>query len=86
VIVIRERNGASVPGVFASENAALSFIKSRIAKGTVVHADESPNWNDLHGRFEMQRINHLEAYSADGACTNWAEPFFSRMRRADAVN
>src|SRR4029077_21101996 len=23
------------------------------------------------------------AYSADGACTNWAEEFFSRMRRAE---
>jgi hypothetical protein len=31
----------------------------------------------------MKRINHLEAYSADGACTNQAELFFSRMRRAE---
>ena len=29
------------------------------------------------------RINHEEAYSEDGACTNWAEEFFSRMRRAE---
>ncbi len=83
VIVIRERNGNSIPAVFASESAALSFIRSRIAPGTVVHADESPSWNSLHGRFEMKRINHQEAYSADGACTNWAELFFSRMRRAE---
>jgi hypothetical protein len=26
----------------------------------------------------MKRINHEEAYSLDGACTNWAEEFFSR--------
>jgi hypothetical protein len=31
----------------------------------------------------MKRINHEEAYSFDGACTNWAEEFFSRMRRAE---
>ena len=31
----------------------------------------------------MKRINHQEAYSLDGACTNWAEEFFSRMRRAE---
>ena len=31
----------------------------------------------------MKRINHEEAYSLDGACTNWAEEFFSRMRRAE---
>jgi hypothetical protein len=52
-------------------------------KGTTVHADESGNWNDLHARFEMKRINHQEAYSLNGACTNWAELFFSRLRRAE---
>jgi len=31
----------------------------------------------------MKRINHEEGYSLDGACTNWAEEFFSRMRRAE---
>ena len=37
----------------------------------------------LNARYEMKRINHLQAYSADGACTNWAELFYSRMRRAE---
>jgi transposase-like protein len=83
VIIIRERDGKSLPAVFRSETQALNFIKSRIAKGTVVNADESGNWNELHSRFEMKRINHEEAYSLDGACTNWAEEFFSRMRRAE---
>jgi transposase-like protein len=83
VVVIRERDGNSLPAVFHSEGAALSFIKARIAKGTVVHADEAGAWNELHGRFEMKRINHEEAYSLDGACTNWAEEFFSRMRRGE---
>ena len=40
-------------------------------------------WNDLHSRFEMKRINHDLAYSLDGACTNMAESFFSRLRRAE---
>ncbi len=31
----------------------------------------------------MKRINHQESYSYDGACTNWAEEFFSRLRRAE---
>ena len=30
-----------------------------------------------------EAINHQEAYSEDGACTNWAEEFFSRLRRAE---
>ena len=83
VIVIRERGGNTLPAVFPSESHALSFIRSRIEKGTTVHADESANWNDLHARYEMKRINHQEAYSQDGACTNWAELFFSRLRRME---
>ncbi len=31
----------------------------------------------------MKRINHQEAYSLDGACTNMAEEYFSRLRRAE---
>jgi hypothetical protein len=50
---------------------------AQTAKGTVVHADESGNWNDLHARFEMKRVNHQEAYSDGEACTNWAELFLA---------
>jgi transposase-like protein len=83
VVVVRERNGNTVPGVFRNEAQALSFIRSRVAKGTVVNADEAGSWNDLHARYEMHRINHQEAYSLNGACTNMAESFFSRMRRGE---
>jgi transposase-like protein len=83
VVVIRERDGSTLPAVFRTEGQALNWVRARIAKGTVVNADESANWNELHSRFEMKRINHEEAYSLDGACTNWAEEFFSRMRRAE---
>jgi hypothetical protein len=84
VVVIRERDGKTLPGVFASEVAALNFIRTRIARGTTVYADEAGAWNELHGRFTMHRINHQEAYSLDGDIyTNNAESFFSRMRRAE---
>jgi hypothetical protein len=76
--------GAVHKGVFASEGAALNFIRTRIARGTTVYADEAGAWNELHGRFTMHRINHQEAYSlGDGVYTNNAESFFSRMRRAE---
>ena len=58
VIVVRERDGMTLPAAFPSETAALSFIRSRVAKGTEMHADESAGWNDLHGHYEMKRINH----------------------------
>lgn len=83
VVVVRERNGNSLPAVFKSEAQAVSFIQSHVAKGTKLNADEASSWDALHSRFEMKRINHQEAYSLDGACTNMAEEFFSRMRRAE---
>ena len=83
VVIVRERNGNSVPAVFRTEGAAQAWIKARIAKGTTVHADEASSWDGLHGAFEMKRINHQEAYSFDDACTNMAEEYFSRLRRAE---
>jgi len=86
VVVIRERGGATVPGVFRSEAEALSFIRTRIAPKTTLYADEAASWNDLHARYTMHRINHQEAYSLGGPDeinTNQAESFFSRMRRAE---
>lgn len=84
VVIVRERGGNSLPAIFRTEGSALSWIKSRVAEGTVVHADEASAWNDLHSRFEIKRINHQEAYSFNGACTNWAESYFTRLRRAEA--
>lgn len=83
VVIVRERNGHSLPAVFRSEGHAQAWIKARVAKGTVVNADEAASWDSLNSHFEMKRINHQEAYSEDGACTNWAEEYFSRLRRAE---
>src|SRR3954471_17490488 len=41
VVVVRERGGNSIPAVFGTESQAAAFNRARIAKGTVVHADES---------------------------------------------
>ena len=84
VVVIRERGGETLPGVFKTEGQALSWVRSRVVKGTVLHADEASVWNDLHARYEMKRIDHQQAYSLDGACTNGAESYFSRLRRGEA--
>lgn len=83
VVVVREREGRTLPAVFKSEGAALGFITSRVAKGTELVADEASSWNDLQGRFPMQRIDHGMAYSDRGVYSNGAEEFFSRMRRAE---
>jgi transposase-like protein len=86
VVVIRERGGKTLPGVFRSEAEALTFIRTRIAPKTTLYADEAAGWNELHARFELHRINHQEAYSLGGEFdinTNQAESFFSRLRRGE---
>lgn len=84
VVVVREREGRTVPAVFKSESAALSFIIGRVAKGTTLMADEAASWNALHSRYEVSRIDHGQSYSTGtGIYTNGAEGFFSRMRRAE---
>ncbi len=83
VVVMRERGGPTLVQVVPTEEAALPIIPQRIARATVLHADESPAWNKLHARFPMRRINHQEGYSIDGACTNGAESYISRLRRSE---
>jgi transposase-like protein len=86
VVVIRERGGKTLPGVFRNEADALTFIRQRVAPETTLYADEAASWNALHARYELHRINHQEAYSLQDAVqthTNNAEGFFSRMRRAE---
>src|ERR1700688_2051862 len=77
VVVMREREGRTLVQVAPAEAAAVSTIRQRVAKGTLLHADESTAWNTLHAGFAMRRINHQDGYSLDGACTNHAEAYFS---------
>lgn len=83
VVVARQRDGRTVTVVAASESAAVPAIREIVTPGSVVHADEAAAWDRLHAHYDMRRINHSVAFSKDGACTNWAESFFSRMRRAE---
>ncbi len=83
VVVMRERKGRTLPFVFDKESAAVPAIRERIPVGSIVHADEARGWDALHAHYDMRRINHSISYSKDGACTNQAESYFSRLRRAE---
>jgi len=83
VVIAREKDGKTLSFVFKTEAESLETLGQRIAVGSIVHADEATHWDALHSRYLTKRINHQEAYSADGACTNDAESFFSRLRRAE---
>jgi transposase-like protein len=83
VIVMRERAGKTLTFVAKSEDASVPTLRDRIEPGSTVYADEAGHWDELHARFLTKRINHSQAYSSDEACTNQAESFFSRLRRAE---
>jgi transposase-like protein len=83
VVVMRERKGRTLPFVFKSEGESVQTIAERVAPNAVVHADEAAHWDKLHAIFLTKRINHQHSYSDGEACTNQAESFFSRIRRAE---
>ncbi|MGX8010968.1 IS1595 family transposase [Mesorhizobium sp. ORM8.1] len=83
VIVARETDGRTITHVAATEAAGAAFVAANVKHGSTVHADEASHWDKLAAYFPIKRINHQEAYSKDGACTNAAESFFSRIRRAE---
>ena len=83
VVIARERNGKTLSFVFKAEGESLETLGKRIEVGSIVHADEATHWDALHSRYLTKRINHQETYSDGEACTNQAESFFSRLRRAE---
>jgi transposase-like protein len=84
VAIARERHGRTIPWVVARESDAVPMIRQHVATGSIVHADESGAWERLHASYDMRRVNHSVEFKAeDGACTNQAESYFSRLRRSE---
>ena len=81
VVVLRQRGGRTVTRAFLREAQGVEFTRERVTPGSTIAADEVAHWDLLEPDFDMQRINHSEAYSLNAAHTNGAESFFSRLRR-----
>lgn len=81
VVVLRQRGGRTVTRTFLREGQGVAFVRERTASGTVVSADAGMHWDLLEPDFDMQRINHSEADSLNGAHPNGAESSFSRLGR-----
>ena len=78
VVVIRERGGKTLPGVFSPKSRRSISSAGRCRVKPTLYADEAGAWNELHARYTLHRINHQEAYSLPGEVyTNNAESFFS---------
>ncbi len=83
VVVAREREGETLTHVAKTEADGVPFVLGNVAPGATIHADEAGHWDNLEARFLTRRINHSVAYSTAESCTNMAESFFSRIRRAE---
>lgn len=57
VVVVRQRDGRTLPAMFRTEAAATAWIASRVRKGTSIMADEAGSWNDLHAKYEVSRAH-----------------------------
>lgn len=67
---MRERDGRTVTHVTKTEAEGVALVATHVQHGSTVHADEASHWDRLAAHFPIKRINHKEAYSMDGACTN----------------
>lgn len=84
VAIARERGGRVIPWVVNRESDAVRLIRERVASGSIIHADEAAGWDRLIASYDMRRVNHsVEFMGEDGACTNQAESYFARLRRAE---
>lgn len=83
VVIMRERGGRSLPFIVRHEGDAVPLVRDHVGTLATIHADEGTGWDDLHAGWDMKRINHSVAFKDEGACTNQAESYFSRLRRME---
>ena len=81
VVAMRQRKGRTLSFVVRNEADGVFHVHQNAEPHARIHADEASHWDVLHSRFETYRINHSEAYSLLGVCTNQVESFFARLRR-----
>ena len=81
VVVMRERLGRTLPVVTMTEANGVDLMVQNVSRMATVSADEASHWDMLHSTWSVDRINHSVSYSDHGKHTNWAESYFSRLRR-----
>lgn len=81
VIIMREREGRSLPFVAMTESAGVALANENVDRMSTMSADEASHWDELHMGYHVDRVNHSEIYSDHGKHTNMAESYFSRLRR-----
>jgi hypothetical protein len=83
VVVMRQRQGRTLPFVCAKESDAIPVIRARAPIGSIVHSDEARGWDALHAHYDMRRVNHLSRSARTALAPLRRESFFSRVRRSE---
>ena len=81
VVALRERLGRTIPFVTKSEAEGVALANENVSRMATMTADEASHWDLLHAGWNVDRVNHSEAYSDHGKHTNWVESYFARLRR-----
>ncbi|AWW74566.1 IS1595 family transposase [Erythrobacter sp. KY5] len=82
VVIFRERGGRS-RALVCSESEAAHKAPEFIEPGSIIYTDDAVEYNRLAARYKLVKVNHSKRYSEGDACTNWAESYFARLRRAE---
>jgi len=66
-----------------TDGDAVPYVRDHVGTLATIHADEGTGWDALHAGWDRHRVNHSVAFKDEGACSNQAESFFSRLRRME---
>jgi len=64
------------------EPEKCGIVQQTHTKRCTLHADEAAHWDAPHAKYQTHQIDHSEAFSLDGACTNQTESSLARLGRA----
>lgn len=81
VMVAHQRMGRTIVFIGKKESDAIPGILEQVSEHSILVADGARAWDSLHEVYNMLRIHHNKSFSANGACTNNAESYFSQFRR-----
>ena len=79
VVVMRERLCRTLPMVTMADGVAL--VNENLDRMATLPANEASHWDALQAGWQVDRVNHSVTYSDHGKHTNWAESYFSCLRR-----
>lgn len=82
VVIFRERRGRS-RAMVCGQHEAARLIDKIVDPGSEVFTDQATHFGRIAARYALKMVNHSERYAEGDASTNWAESYFSRLRRAE---